>query len=399
MAQRTIGTPTALCVTTMVVALLACSSSPVGVASAAEQPSSTPAIGTHLAQPEDLVFDGAGNLYVSEFGGHVVDRISHTGSLTIFAGTGVQGYAGDGGPAADAELNMPSGVLVRPDGVFVLADHRNDCIRQIDSTGTISSVVGTCTKHGDKGDGGPAGIAKLDDPIGITQDADGNLYIADEQNAVVRKVDTNGTITRFVGGGRIPVQSAPNGTRATDLKMSHTSYVLADGQGDVYVSDFWANVVIEVLRDGRILRVAGTGTAGFSGDRGCAVDAELDFPTGLALDTYGRLYISDAFNNRVRMVNPRGIIDTVAGSGPTGSGNGSYSGDGGPATMATLNAPAGLAFDSSDNLYIADQGNDRVRMVSRGVISLVAGMPAPAVSVAPRGISVPPKGAGRADPC
>jgi sugar lactone lactonase YvrE len=181
--------------------------------------------------------------------------------------------------------------------------------------------------------------------------------------------------------------------------MSHTSYVLADGRGDVYVSDFWANVVIEVLRDGRIVRVAGTGTAGFSGDRGCAVDAELDFPTGLALDTYGRLYISDAFNNRVRMIDHRGIIDTVAGSGPTGPGNGSYSGDGGPASMATLNAPAGLAFDSSDNLYIADQGNDRVRMVSRGIISLVAGMPARAASVAPRGISIPPKGAGSADHC
>ena len=398
MARRPIGTPAVLGVTMVLVALLACSSAPVGTAAAAP-PSSTPAVGTPLAQPEDLVFDPAGNLYVSEFGGHVVDRITPTGSLTIFAGTGVQGYAGDSGPAVDAELNMPSGVLVRPDGVFVLADHRNDCIRQIDGTGTISSIVGTCTKHGDKGDGGPASIAKLDDPIGITLDADGNLYIADEQNAVVRKVDTNGTITRFVGGGRIPVQSAPNGTRATDLKMSHTSYVLADGRGDVYVSDFWANVVIEVLRDGRIVRVAGTGTAGFSGDRGCAVEAELDFPTGLALDTYGRLYVSDAFNNRVRMIDHRGIIDTVAGSGPTGPGNGSYSGDGGPAAMATLNAPAGLAFDSSDNLYIADQGNDRVRMVSQGIISLVAGMPAPAASVAPRGISIPLKGAGRADHC
>lgn len=361
----------------LVVLAVACSGS--GASPSSSQPAAaagTLALGSPLEAPEALAFDASGNLYVSEFLGSVVDRIDSTGSLTVIAGTGAQGFFGDGGPAIDADLNLPAGLFVREDGDLVIADHRNHCIRAIDTAGLIKTLAGTCTKRGPKGDGGPATKARLNDPIGVTQDVHGDLYIADEQNALVRVIDPYGTIATFAGGGKIPAAGAPDGTLATRLRLSHPSYVVADGIGNVYISDFLANVVIRVDHAGRITRIAGTGTAGFSGDGGPATSATLDFPTGLALDERGRLFISDANNNRVRMVDERGTITTVGGTGPVGVGSGTYGGDGGAADAAHLNAPAGLVVDARGNLLIADQGNNCVRMLSpSGRITLVAGMP------------------------
>ena len=335
------------------------------------------ALDTVMRAPEDIAFDAEGDLYISEFFGDVVDRIDRAGTVTVAAGTGLPGFSGDGGPATEAMLHMPSGVLFRPNGDLVIADHRNDCIREVDGQGVITTVAGTCTRHGVKGDGGPATDARLDDPIGITLDAASNLYIADEQNARVRVVNPHGTIETFAGGGKIPVVGAPDGVRATQLRLSHTSYVVADGDGNVYISDFLANEVLRIDRHGRAVRVAGTGDlGGFSGDGGPATRAELDFPTGLALDDHGRLYISDADNNRIRMVDEHGVITTIAGTGPVGSGSGTYGGDGGPAIAAHLSAPAGLLFDRRGDLLIADQGNNCVRMLRPdGTITLVAGVP------------------------
>jgi sugar lactone lactonase YvrE len=233
----------------------------------------------------------------------------------------------------------------------------------------IIAIVGRCGHQGFSGDGGPATAARLNDPIGITEDNAGNLYIADEQNARVRKVSSRGVISTIAGGGRRPVARAPDGTLATKLKLSHPSYVVVDAHGDVYFSDFLANVVTEIDRSGRIRHVAGTGKAGFSGDGGPATRAELNFPTGLTLDSRGNLFISDAFNNRIRKVDRRGVITTVAGTGRAG-----YSGDGGPADEARLNASAGLALDARGRLVIADQGNNLVRRVNAaGNITTIAG--------------------------
>jgi sugar lactone lactonase YvrE len=333
---------------------------------------SAAALASSLRAPEDIAFDANGNAFISEFDGHQVDRIDSNGMLRVVSGTGTAGYSGDGRPAIDAQLNAPTGLLVLANGDLLIADHHNHCLRRVDARANISSVVGTCTKHGTKGDGGLATLAKLNDPIGIAQDSLGNLYIADEQNALVRRVDTNGVITTFAGGGNQPIAGAPDGTLATRLKLSHTSYVVTDATGNVFISDFWANVVIRVAPSGRMSRVAGTGVAGFSGDGGPATSAQLNFPTGLAFDGRGRLFVSDAENNRVRMIDRNGIISTVAGTGDA-----AYAGDGGPAMRAAFSAPAGLAFDVHGNLWIADQGNNVVRMVDRGgIVSLVAGQPA-----------------------
>ena len=337
--------------------------------------SSVTATNVPIAAPEDIAFDAAGNTYISEFDGNRIDRVDPNGMFTVVAGTGIAGFSGDGGPATDAELNAPAGLFVDATGALLVADHHNHCIRRIGTDGIISTIAGTCTKHGTQGDGGPATHARLNDPIGITEDASGNLFIADEQNALVRRVGTNGVITTVAGGGDIPVAKAPNGTMATRLRLKHPSYVVVDTSGNLYFSDFCANVVLKVDGSGRATRIAGQPSecfaGAFSGDHGPAIAAELNFPTGLAFDARGRLFISDTVNNRIRMIDRNGRISTVAGTGEA-----AYAGDGGPAVRAALTLSAGLAFDGEGNLFIADQGNNVVRILDRsGEITLFAGTP------------------------
>jgi len=331
--------------------------------------SATPAIHVELGQPEDIAFGSDGSMYVSEFSGHRVDRVAG-GELTVVAGTGVAGYSGNGGPAIDAKLNAPTGLIAEPDGSLLIADHHNGCIRRVSVTGVITRVVGRCGHEGFSGDGGPARLARLNDPMGIAQDAYGDLYIADEQNHRLRRVAPNGVITTVVGGGGNHIEEAANGTLGTRVWIRHPSYLAIDRAGNVYMSDFWANVVIRIDRGDHITHIAGTGTAGFSGDGGRATRAELDFPTGLALAPDGTLYVDDSFNNRIRRVSPDGVITTVAGTGTAG-----FSGDGGPARHARLNAPSGIALGPGGRLYIADQANNVVRVVDRdGTIRTVAGV-------------------------
>ncbi len=323
-----------------------------------------------LGQPEDIAFDAHGDMYVSEFSGNKVDRVSPDGRLKVVGGTGVAGFSGNGGPATSARLNAPTGLIAERDGSLLVADHHNGCIRRIARSGRISSVVGRCGHQGFSGDGGPATNARLNDPIGIAQDRAGNLYIADEQNHRLRRVDSHGVITTIAGGGNRVVEHAPNGTFGTHVWLRHPSYLAIDHAGNVYMSDFWANVVIKINRAGRIKHIAGNGTLGFSGDGGRATRAELDFPTGLALTKHGALYISDSLNNRIRKVSRSGVITTIAGAGPTG-----FSGDGGAAVNARLNAPSGIALAADGTLLITDQANNVVRGITRGgTIYLAAGI-------------------------
>jgi sugar lactone lactonase YvrE len=342
----------------------------------------TPATAVHLHAPEDVTFDALGNVYISEFGtsktaGHTVDEVDLAGNLRVVAGTGIEGYGGDGGPATRAQLDSPTGLLIDTTGALVVADHHNGCMRRIDASGVINAIVGYCGRVGYNGDGKfPALKTKFDDPMGIVEDSTGTMFVADEQNARVRRVTPDGVVSTILGGGKIPLPDAPDGTLGTNIKMLHPSYLALDAGGNLYVSDFEWNQVVRIDPQGRVTHIAGTGVAGFGGDSGPATSALLDFPTGLALDPRGRLYISDSFNNRIRMVDSRGRISTVAGSGPTGYLAGSYSGDGGPATDATLNAPSGIALSADGRLFIADQGNNVVRVLQPGgTIELFAGTP------------------------
>lgn len=342
----------------------------------------TPATTIELFAPEDVAFDGAGNVYFSEFGtseteGHHVYEVDAAGDAHVVAGTGTEGFGGEGGPATAALLDAPTGLLFDPTGALVIADHHNGCMRRVGADGVINAIAGWCHHQGFNGDGShPVLKTKFNDPIGVAEDSSGTMFVADEQNARVRKIAADGTVSTILGGGTIPLPKAPDGTLGTRIKMSHPSYLALDPAGSLYVSDFLWNEVVRIDRAGRITHIAGTGTEGFSGDGGPATKAQLDFPTGLALDPHGRLYISDSFNNRIRMVEPGGRISTVAGSGTVGYGTGSYSGDNGKATRAKLNAPSGIALRTDGSLFIADQANNVVRVLRPdGTIVLFAGRP------------------------
>jgi sugar lactone lactonase YvrE len=323
-----------------------------------------------VAAPEAMAFDAEGSLYISEFEGNRIDRIDDASSLLVVAGTGSSGYAGDGGPAIDADLSAPTGITFDAAGELLLADHHNGCIRKVDAAGVIDRISGTCGAVGFSGDGGRALDAQMNDPIGIAVDGDGRLWIADELDSRIRRVNGDGSIETVAGGGTTKPAKADDGTPATKLRLSHPSYLAIDGSGNVYFSDFLENVVMRIDASGRATRVAGTGKAGYGGDGGLATKAQLNFPTGLALDANGNLYISDSGNNRIRMVDADGVISTAAGSGEPGP-----AGDGGPAVDAQLQAPAGLAVDPSGQLVIADQGNNLVRIVDgAGVITTIAGV-------------------------
>jgi uncharacterized membrane protein len=298
----------------------------------------------------------------------VAQAITRVATINTVAGNGAAGYSGDSGPATSAELNSPYGLAIDNAGDLFIADPANNRIRKVAlGTGIISTAVGNGTA-GYGGDNGPATSAELQLPVGVTVDSTGNLYIADEGNNVIRKVNASGIITT-VAGNNTEGYSGDNGL-ATSASLYAPSGVAVDSSGNLYIADTGNNRIREVAAaTGIITTVAGTGAAGYSGDSGPAASAILNKPSAILEGTTGNLYILDTGNNVVRLVNTTGTITSVAGTGAAG-----YTGDDGPATSATLHAPYGLNIDSSGNLYIADSGNNVVRMVSTaGIISTIAG--------------------------
>jgi RHS repeat-associated protein len=289
--------------------------------------------------------------------------------ITTVAGTGTFGYSGDGGPAVNAQLRYPSGVAVDAAGNLYIADQTIQRIRKVDANGIITTVAGTGT-YGFGGDGGLAINAKLSFPYGVTVDAVGNVYILDSNNYRIRKVDTNGIITTVAGNGSRGYSG--DGGPAVNAQIWDPRFATVDRGGNLYLTDYGNNRIRKVDANGIITTVAGTGTPGFNGDGGPAVNAQICKPTGVVVDGAGNLYFADFDNVRIRKVDSRGIITTVAGG--TGNVYGGYSGDGGPAVNAELNDPHGVAVDSAGNLYVADYANARIRKVdTSGIITTVAG--------------------------
>src|SRR5271157_3160449 len=319
-----------------------------------------PATSTSLNGPMGVAVDSAGNLYIADTGNNRIRKVSG-GTITTVAGNGKQAFSGDGGPAASASLWTPSGVAVDSAGNLYIADTLNDRIRKV-SGGTITTVAGSGI-WGFSGDGGPATSASLYGPWGVAADSAGNLYIADWQNNRIRKV-TGGTITTVAGNGVFA--SSGDGGSATGASLGNPQGVAVDSAGNLYIADTCGERIRRVS-GGTITTIAGNGGVGVSGDGGPAISASLNYPSGVALDSAGNLYIADTANYRIRKVSG-GTIATVGGNGVF-----SYSGDGGPATSGSLNSPMGVALDSAGNLYIADSANNRVRKVSGGTITTVAG--------------------------
>ena len=338
------------------------------------------AVEAKLDGPRGVTVDGSGNLYIADSGNRRIRKVDTSGNITTVAGTGVEGYSGDGGKAVEAKLGAPLGVTVDGSGNLYIADSSNRRIRKVDTSGTITTVAGTGV-WGFSGDGGTATEARLSFPRGLALDTSGNLYIADATNCRVRRVDASGNISTVAGTGVCEDNAGlesnnGDGGQATEADLGYMIGLALDSAGNLYIADTTNNRVRKVDTSGTITTVAGTGRWGYSGDGGRAVEAWLGAPLGLAVDASGNLYIGHADGQRVRKVDTSGIITTFAGIGESG-----FSGDGGPAVSARLNHPTGLAVDNSGNLYIADSENHRIRRVdSSGIITTIAGTGVPGFS-------------------
>jgi hypothetical protein len=341
-------------------------SGPAGSGTGAFSGDGGPATSAQLSEPAGAAVDAAGNLFIADQLNNRVRKVTAaTGVITTVAGTGTAGFSGDGGPASSATLSGPSGVAVDAAGNLFIADVNNHRVRKVAAaTGVITTVAGTGIP-GFAGDGGPATSAQLDFPTSVAVDGAGNLFIADINNHRIRKVAAaTGVITTVAGGGN----SFPgDGGLATSASLRGHIGLAIDAAGNLFIADHFNSRVRKVATaTGVITTVAGSGTAGFggfSGDGGPATSANLSGPSGVAVDAAGNLFIADVNNHRVRKVAAAtGVITTVAGSGTAGFGG--FSGDGGPAASAQFNHPIGVAVDSAGNLFIADMLNHRVRRVA-----------------------------------
>jgi hypothetical protein len=286
--------------------------------------------------------------------------------ISSVAGNGSPTYSGDGGPATEAGMTA-LGLSVDAAGNLYIADQGNHRIRRVDTSGNISTVAGTGTA-GILGDGGPAIDAQLKFPQGVFVDAAGNLFIYELGTHRIRKVDTQGIISTVAGA--VTAGYAGDGGPATDALLDTPGGLFVDAAGNMFISDGDNHRVRKVsAADGTISTVAGTGAGEFGGDGGPATEASLRIPAGLFVDAAGNLYIADAGNMRVRKVDAAGTISTVAGAGALG-----FSGDGGLALEAEFDRPQSVFVDGLGNLLIADRGNHRIRKVDpTGRITTVAG--------------------------
>jgi sugar lactone lactonase YvrE len=385
------------------------------------------ALNAQLSSPGALAVDSGGNLYIADL--FRIRKVSVDGTIATIAGNGSQGFTGDGGPAASAQISGSTGgsgggLAVASSGDLYIADTLNSRIRTISADGTIQTVAGDgnrCCYSGDgsaaasisldmplgvavdaagnvyiantgdgsifraspagiltaiagigsspgiTGDGGPALHAFLNLPVGMTFDSSGNLYVAEAGGHRVRKIDAAGTITTVAGTGAQGSNWTFEGSRATAAELIWPEDVAVDAAGNLYIADPPASAIRKVTPDGIITTVAGINTGGFSGDGGPAIRAQLKEPSGVAVDRFGDLYVADTFNFRIRKITPDGTITTVAGSG-----YGGYLGDGIAATSAGLQYPVGIRVDAAGNLYLGDETT--VRLISPdGIIHTLAG--------------------------
>ena len=317
-----------------------------------------------LYYPRAVAADARGNVYVADNFNQRVRKISPAGTIMTIAGTGERGYSGDGGPAVDAQLSSPNGLLVDVAGNVYISDSGNSSVRKIDPSGMIETVAGP-GEPGILGNGGPALKARLGYPRGLAMDASGSLFLVETGGNIVRQISQSGTIMPFAGSGE-PFDKRDGGP-ASLAQFRYPNDIAADAAGNVYVLD--SNQVRRIDPSGMIAAIAGTGEYGHSGDGGPAIAADLRNPTEMGMDVAGNLYLAERFGHRVRKIDVAGTITTIAGTGERG-----FSGDGGPATKAQLDSPRAVAADSVGNVYVADQNNHRVRRIdTSGVITTYVG--------------------------
>ncbi len=328
--------------------------------------SNVQAITAPLAAPAQVAYDAAGNLYIADLNNNVIRKVNVAGVITTVAGTGEQGFSGDGGAATSASLDSPAGVAIDPSGNIYIADTHNQRIRKV-SGGTITTIAGTGIA-GFSGDGGSGTSATLSNPTALALDASGNLYIADTDNHRIRRISGT-TITTVAGNGE-QFFSGDNAA-ATAAGLDSPNGVAIDAAGNLYIGDTHNQRVRVVNTSGTITTLAGNSSKAYAGDGGAATASSLARPRGLSVDAQGNIYVADSDNNRIRFIANTGTISTVAGNGSQG-----YAGDGGPAINATLDTPRTPAVQSPGVFALSDTNNNLVRGVGvDGTIRTIAGVP------------------------
>jgi hypothetical protein len=320
--------------------------------------------------PMGIAEDRSENIYVSDRAERLVWKIDPSGKATVIAGTGKttdpKGIPRSRVPAREVDFALPEGLVVDKDDNILLADSLNHVILKIDRDGYLTHFAGN-GQRGFSGDGGQATEASLQGPYDVRVDSKSNIYIADLFNQRIRKVDNNGVITTVAGTGQAGYSG--DGGPAVNAQLNMPYGILLDSNDNLLIADSDNHVIRKVGRDGIIRTIAGSGQRGYEGDGGPALAAKFDSPQALALDRAGRLYIGDEHNNAIRIIELDGTVRTLIGiKGP------GFSGDGGPASAAQIADPENLWVRKDGSILITARDNARLRIVSPdGIINTFAG--------------------------
>jgi sugar lactone lactonase YvrE len=317
-----------------------------------------PAVYCELLSPYGIALDNIGNLYIADRDHNRIRKMNNSGIITTIAGTGSSVFNGDNIAATSANISIPLGITSDASGNIYFSDRGNNRVRKIDEAGVITTIAGGGT--GGTGDGGPATAAVFNGPGYLKFDRFGNLYVSDLFNNRIRMINTSGIISTIAGTG-VGINTGDGG-QATAAGVNNPYGIVFDNAGNLYFTEYDGNRVRKINTTGIITTIAGNDTAGFRGDSGLAINAEVNHPDDIAIDASGNLYITDQGNQRVRRITTDGIINTVAGNGIDG-----FNGDGNEALLTEFRDPTGILVDHAGSLYIADLGNDRIRYLRNTV--------------------------------